>query len=72
VRRQEITIGVAGAVEIGLNGELVATVPANYYSSLRSYEVQKNLSFPRGNPENLCTSSNKNRCICYLLFLMPI
>jgi len=22
---------------------------------------KKNLSFPRGNPENLCTSSNKNR-----------
>ncbi len=44
MRRQEKTIGVAGAVAIGLNGELVATVPANYYSSLRSYEVQKNLS----------------------------
>jgi hypothetical protein len=31
VRRQEITIGVAGAVVIGLNGELVATVPVTYY-----------------------------------------
>jgi hypothetical protein len=46
VRRQEITIGVAGAVAIGLNGELVVTVPANYYSSLRSYEVQKKPVIP--------------------------